>query len=166
MPEAITGDVCTRLEQSPRKSVQALSHISGYSYSKCQRSAKKTKLWPHRVAAVHQLLEPDMQKQVCCSQWFQDFLHNLPGILDITWFTYKTWFTDEVRLCLVTHVQRIPEYGLLWILMGFMRDLCIWGSLHLENMKVCCFTPGQKISVPFSLKELWTPHNVCIFAHS
>jgi len=56
------GRVCTRLEQSHRKFVQTLSPISGYSYSICQKAAKKTKLWPHRVAAVHQLLEPDMQK--------------------------------------------------------------------------------------------------------
>ena len=107
------GHACTRLEQSPRKSVQTLSHVSGYSYSTCQRAAKKTKLWPHRGEAVHQLLEPDIQKRVCCSQWFYDFLHNLLGILDITWFTKKVWFIDEVWLGLVTYIHRIQEYGLL-----------------------------------------------------
>jgi len=108
------GRACTRLEQSPRKSVQTLSHISCYSYSICQRAAMKTKLWPHRGAAVHQLLESDMQKWACCSQCFYDFLHNLLGILDITWFTNKAWFIDEVWLYMFTEFQNMGCCGFLW----------------------------------------------------
>jgi hypothetical protein len=51
----------------------------------CQRGPKEAEVWPDRVIAFHQLLEPDMQKKVHYCLWHQDFLHNLLGILNITW---------------------------------------------------------------------------------
>ena len=51
-------------EESPRKSLRRLSHDPPYSFSTCQKAAKKAKLLPSSVTAFQHLLEPDKQKRV------------------------------------------------------------------------------------------------------
>jgi len=65
MPEAMTAGVSTRMSQSTKQSLQRQSHEYGYLYPTRQMPAKKAKLHPYGLPAVHQLFEPDIHKPVC-----------------------------------------------------------------------------------------------------
>ena len=51
-------------------------------------------LKPYRVTVVHQLQEPDKDKQLNYCRWFQTFIVQNPAILSITWF-----MVPFIRLC-------------------------------------------------------------------
>jgi hypothetical protein len=85
MSQAMTVDMCARLQCSPRWHLCWFLHESGYSYSTSQRTANRAKVPPFRLTVVYSRLEPEIQKQVCYYQCFPCFLQNFKGILSVTW---------------------------------------------------------------------------------
>ncbi|PNF41083.1 hypothetical protein B7P43_G06225 [Cryptotermes secundus] len=92
MPEETIAIVWDRLLQSPKKSLRRLSQKTGYSYSTCQRAAKKANLRPYKITSVQELGDVDKDKRVRYCLWFREFVHDNPRILDITWFSDEAWF--------------------------------------------------------------------------
>jgi hypothetical protein len=64
MPEETIANVWGKLLQSPKKSLQCLSQETGYSYSTCQRAAKKVNLRPYKITTVQELGDVDKDKRV------------------------------------------------------------------------------------------------------
>ena len=83
MPEETIAIVRDRLLQSPKKSLRHLSQETGYSYSTCQRAAKKANLHPYKITSVQELGDADKDKWVRYCLWFQELVHDTPRILDI-----------------------------------------------------------------------------------
>jgi hypothetical protein len=84
-------DLKGRLLASPRKSLRRLSQETGIPYSTCQRAARKEKLHPYGESVVQELLPTDLEKRVRYCLWFECFVGEHPGILDITWFMDEAW---------------------------------------------------------------------------
>ena len=112
MEEETIAIVRDRLLQSPKKSIRRLSQETRYSYSKCQRAAKKANLRPYKITCFQELADFDKDKQVRYSLWFREFVHDNPRILDITWFSDETWF--HLRICKRTKFRDLDVWRHTW----------------------------------------------------
>ena len=88
----VVDEVKERLLSSPSKSLRQLSQGMNVPYSACQRADKKAKIHPYRVTCVQELQPTDNAKRMQFFVWFQNFINQNPGILDLTWFTDEAWF--------------------------------------------------------------------------
>jgi hypothetical protein len=82
------------LERTGTLLSERLSQETGYSYSTCQRAAKKANLRPYKITSVQELgdVDNDKDKRVRYCLWFREFVHDNPRVWHITCFTDEAWF--------------------------------------------------------------------------
>ncbi|PNF19552.1 hypothetical protein B7P43_G18247 [Cryptotermes secundus] len=137
-PEETIAIVRDRLLQYPKKSLRRLSQDTGYSYSTCQRAAKKANLRPYKITSVQELGDVDKDKRVRYCLWFREFVQDNPRILDITRFSDEAWFhlsgyvnAQNSRIWASENPHEIAE-----------------SPLHPQKVGVWCAISGLRITGP------------------
>ena len=70
-PEKV-DEVPERMEASQNKSLRRFAQQVHCSYSSARKAVKTLKLYPYKIQAVHQLLEPYKEKRTCAYNMMVD----------------------------------------------------------------------------------------------
>jgi hypothetical protein len=85
-------DIRQTLLRSARKSRRKLSVQSGLSYGSVYKTTTILKLQPYRVDVMHEIEEPDKEKQLQCCRWSTQFIRGGIDILEQVFCSDETWF--------------------------------------------------------------------------